>query len=65
MAARGTSLARKQEEVIVALLTQRNVEEAARAAGVGLRTLMRWMKLPELQLANCAANRRWRKTRDE
>jgi hypothetical protein len=30
-----------------ALLTQRNIEEAARAAGVGTRTLIRWLKLPD------------------
>ncbi len=35
MAARGSMLGRKQEDAIAALLTQRNVEEAARAAGIG------------------------------
>ena len=44
MAARNSSLERKQEEVIAALLTQRNMEEAARTAGVAVRTLIRWMK---------------------
>ena len=39
MAARNSSLERKQEEVIAALLTQRNMEEAARTAGVAVRTL--------------------------
>jgi len=38
-------LKRKQEEAIAALLSQRNVEEAARSAGVGTRTLIRWMKI--------------------
>lgn len=28
-------------------MTQRNIEEAARAAGIGTRTLIRWLKLPE------------------
>jgi hypothetical protein len=37
-------LARKQEEAILALLTQRNVEDAARVAKVAPRTLYRWMK---------------------
>jgi len=32
---------------IAALLSHRNVEEAARTAGVGTRTLLRWMKIPE------------------
>ena len=38
---------RKQEEVIVALLSQRNVEEAARVAKVPPRTVYRWMKNPD------------------
>ena len=57
MAARGSTLGRKQEEAIAALLTQRNVEEAARAAGIGVRTLLRWLKLPELQNAYRQARR--------
>jgi hypothetical protein len=57
MAARNSSLERKQEEVIAALLTQRNMEEAARAAGVAVRTLIRWMKLPEFQKAYREARR--------
>src|SRR3984885_14692995 len=57
MAARGSILGRKQEDAIAALLTQRNVEEAARAAGVGVRTLLRWMKLPEFQNAYRQARR--------
>ena len=47
MAGHGEKLGRKQEEAIAALLSQRNIEEAARAAGVGTRTLIRWLKLPE------------------
>jgi hypothetical protein len=57
MAARSSILGRKQEEAIAALLTQRNVEEAARAAGIGTRTLLRWMKLPEFQTAYREARR--------
>jgi hypothetical protein len=57
MAARNSTLERKQEEVIAALLTQRNMEEAARTAGVGIRTLIRWMKLPEFQKAYREARR--------
>ena len=57
MAARGSILGRKQEEAIAALLTQRNVEEAARAAGIGTRTLLRWLKLPEFQAAYRQARR--------
>jgi len=47
MAGHGEKLGRKREDAIAALLSQRNIEEAARAAGVGTRTLIRWLKLPE------------------
>src|ERR1700730_11680175 len=45
----GSKFTRKKEEAIAALLTQRNVEEAARAAGIGTQTLLRWLKIPEFQ----------------
>ena len=45
----GAKFGRKKEEAIAALLTQRNVEEAARVAGIGAPTLLRWMKVPEFQ----------------
>jgi hypothetical protein len=45
----GAKFGRKKEEVIAALLSQRSVEDAARAAGVAATTLSRWMKLPEFQ----------------
>src|SRR5450756_766707 len=57
MAARGSILGRKQEEAIAALLTQRNVEEAARAAGIGTRTLLGWLKVPDFQTAYREARR--------
>jgi hypothetical protein len=57
MAARGSILGRKQEDAIAAVLTQRNVEDAARAAGIGVRTLLRWLKLPEFQNAYRQARR--------
>jgi transposase-like protein len=50
-------LGRKKEGAIAALLSQRNVEEAARAAGVGARTLYRWMKEPDFDAAYRAALR--------
>jgi hypothetical protein len=53
----GSKFGRKKEEAIVALLTQRNVEEAARAAGIGTRTLIRWMKIPEFDAAYLEARR--------
>ena len=43
----GSKFTRKKEEAIAALLTQRNVEEAARAVGIGTQTLLRWLKVPE------------------
>ena len=52
-----TKLGRKQETAIVALLSQRNVEEAARVAGVGARTLYRWMKEPDFDAAYLEAKR--------
>jgi transposase-like protein len=47
----GSKFGRKKEEAIAALLTQRNVEEAARTAGIGTQTLYRWMKEPEFEAA--------------
>ncbi|MBZ5677387.1 MAG: transposase family protein [Acidobacteriia bacterium] len=44
-------LGRKLEEAIVALLSQRSVEDAARVADVTPRTLYRWMKEPEFDAA--------------
>ena len=57
MAARSSILGHKQEEAIAALLTQRNVEEAARTAGVGTRTLLRWLKTPEFDAVYRQARR--------
>jgi hypothetical protein len=45
----GSKFGRKKEEAIAALMTERNVEEAARAAKIGTQTLYRWMKDPEFQ----------------
>jgi hypothetical protein len=39
------------------MLTQRNLEEAAKAVGVGTATLLRWQKLPEFQTAYRQARR--------
>ena len=51
MAGHGAKFGRKKDEAIAALLSQRNVEEAARVADVGTRTLLRWLQIPEFQLA--------------
>jgi hypothetical protein len=53
----GRKQGRKQEEAIAALLTQRNVEEAARAVGIATRTLLRWLNIPEFELAYREARR--------
>ena len=57
MKGHGSKFDRKREEAIAALLTQRNVEDAARAAGVGVSTLLRWMKEPEFDAAYREARR--------
>ena len=57
MAGHGSKLGRKQEDAIAALLTHRNIDEAASAAGVGTRTLLRWMKIPEFDAAYREARR--------
>jgi transposase-like protein len=57
MLGHGSKYDRKKEAAIEALLTQRNVEEAARAAGIGKQTLVRWLKIPEFQTAYQEARR--------
>lgn len=46
MTGHGTKFPRKMEEAIAALLTQRNIEDAAKAVGVSTKTLFRWTKDP-------------------
>jgi hypothetical protein len=50
-------LGRKKEEVIVALLSQRSVEDAARLTNTPPRTLYRWLKEPEFNAAYREARR--------
>jgi transposase-like protein len=57
MKGHGAKFSRKMEEAVAALLTQRNVEEAARSVGIGVATLLRWQKLPEFQAAYREARR--------
>jgi hypothetical protein len=49
MVGHGQKLGRKKEAAIAALLTHRNVDEAAQAVDVGATTLWRWLKLPQFQ----------------
>ena len=51
MSGHGSKFGRKKEEAIVALLTQRNLEEAAKSIGVAPNTLLKWQKLPEFETA--------------
>jgi len=57
MTRHGAKFGRKKEEAILALLTTRTVEEAARAAHISAKTLLRWMKEPEFDAAYQAAKR--------
>src|SRR5260370_15724703 len=57
MRGHGTKFGRKQEEAIAELLTQRNIEEAAKTTGIAANTLLKWMKEPEFDAAYRAAKR--------
>src|ERR1700692_3701634 len=57
MKGHGTKFGRKQEEAVAALLTQRNLEEAAKTVGIAPNTLLKWMKEPEFDAAYRAARR--------
>ena len=57
MAGHGSKFDRKKEALIAALLSQRNHEEAAHAAGISKRTLARWLKMPAFQSAYLEARR--------
>ena len=51
MRGHGAKFTRKMGVAVIAILTQRNLQEAAHAAGIGIATLMRWQKVPEFQEA--------------
>jgi hypothetical protein len=57
MTGHGAKFGRKKEEAIVALLSQRSIEEAARAINVGYKTLLRWLEIPEFRDAYRRARR--------
>src|ERR1017187_5313369 len=57
MVGHGAKFRQKMEQAIAALLSHRNVEEAARAVGVSANTLLRWLKEPEFEAA-CREARR-------
>src|SRR5271157_1447156 len=57
MKGHGAKFGRKQEEAVAALLTQRNIDEAAKSIGIASNTLLKWMKLPEFDKAYREARR--------
>jgi len=57
MKGHGAKFGRKMEAAVAALLTQKNQEEAARAANISVATLLRWQKVPEFQKAYREARR--------
>jgi hypothetical protein len=54
---RTSGLGRKKEAAILALLSQRNFDEAARLSGVSARTLYRWLQDPAFAAAYREAKR--------
>jgi hypothetical protein len=57
MRGHGTKFGRKKEEAVAALLTQRNIDEAAKATGIAANTLLKWMNNPDFQAAYREARR--------
>jgi len=49
MIGHGTKFPRRKEAAIAALLSERSIQDAARVAGVGVTTLLRWLKIPEFR----------------
>src|SRR5271170_3965129 len=58
MTGHGSKMSRKMDAAIIGLLTQRNLEEAARSAGISLATLRRWQDQPEFEAAYRKARRK-------
>ena len=57
MVGHGQKFGRKKEEAIAALLSQRSIEDAARVVGIAVRTLYRWLEIPEFREAYFKARR--------
>ena len=57
MTGNGKNLGRRKEEAILALLSTRTTEEAARSVNVSPKTILRWQKEPEFDAAYRAAKR--------
>jgi hypothetical protein len=57
MIGHGQKFGRKKEQAMAALLSHRSLEEAAKAVGISLATLKRWMRLPEFRAEFLQARR--------
>ena len=57
MTGHGAKFGRKKEDAIAAILTHRNIEEAATAVGISAKTLLRWTREPEFDAAYREARR--------
>ena len=57
MKGHGSKLGRRMDAAITGLLTQRNLEEASRFAGISVATIRRWQDLPEFDAAYRKAKR--------
>jgi len=57
MTGHGSKFGRKMEGAIAALLTRPSIEDAARVAGLGEKTLRRWMREPQFNLHYLRARR--------
>ena len=53
MKGHGEKLGRKKEQAILALVTTRNTEEAAKSIGVSAKTLLRWQMLRRTPQSGC------------
>jgi transposase-like protein len=53
----GAKFGRKRDEAVVALLSQRTIEDVARTVNVSTSTLLRWLKEPEFEAAYREARR--------
>jgi len=51
MTGHGEKLSRNKERAIAALLVNPSIPDAAKAVGIGDRTLWRWLKIPEFKKA--------------
>jgi hypothetical protein len=57
MKGHGSKFELKMDEAVLALLTHRSMEEAAKSVDIDVSTLFRWMKVPEFEAAYREARR--------